>query len=458
MKSAGSFVISEFTNPSGEVVFRVSGQLDGKRIRKNLDSRTEAQAERQTLEIVRLQAESGVRTAVTRLTDSQLKEAEAAFHRLDGPTRSLAFYLEFALTNYRDPVHDLRLAEATAQYLALRESDHKQGHLSHRQFTSFRCEFRAINVAFRGKTVSELTAPALTEFFKRGNASRKTYNNRRGLLSTFLKYCVLKDWVADNVITKVPHFRGVGYRRGSAPALSAPQCAEIMLWAEDTNGGALVPFVALCLFAGIRPDLYEGEISKLDAREVRLDTGVILIEPNVSKVRMKRSITIQPNLATWLRAFPLTQFPISRDSVAGHFRVSPNHVSRLFKNEGMVAFNDYINYVRINRAKYFLKNRRQTMDEVAVSCGYSNASYFCRVFKKMTASRPARTGRSKAARRNAGKAAELIGAAGTAPDRRFHDPARARPPWIEGSCHHKARMLRARAANAATSPIVRIQW
>ena len=43
---------------------------------------------------------------------------------------------------------------------------------------------------------------------------------------------------------------------------------------------------------------------------MRLDTGVSLIEPHVSKVRMKRSVTIQPNLAEWLRAYPLDQFPI----------------------------------------------------------------------------------------------------------------------------------------------------
>ena len=41
-----------------------------------------------------------------------------------------------------------------------------------------------------------------------------------------------------------------------------------------------------------------------------MDAGVILIEPNVSKVRMKRNVTIQPNLAAWLRAYPLDKFPI----------------------------------------------------------------------------------------------------------------------------------------------------
>ena len=78
------------------------------------------------------------------------------------------------------------------------------------------------------------------------------------------------------------------------------------------------------------------------------------------------------------------QSPLTRESVAGHFRVSPNHVSRLFKREGLIAFNQYVTYVRINRAKYLLKHYRQSIDEVATACGFSEASYFCRVFRRMT--------------------------------------------------------------------------
>jgi hypothetical protein len=48
----------------------------------------------------------------------------------------------------------------------------------------------------------------------------------------------------------------------------------------------------------------------LKAESVQLDTGFIHIEPRVSKVRDKRMVSIQPNLAEWLRAFPLRSFPI----------------------------------------------------------------------------------------------------------------------------------------------------
>ena len=119
MNQATSFDISEFTNPSGEVVFRVSGQLDGKRVRKNFATRAAAQAERQVLEIAKLQSETGVRTAATRLEDEQLRETEAAFHRLEGRTRPLTFYLDFALINYRDPIQDMPLTDAASSVESL---------------------------------------------------------------------------------------------------------------------------------------------------------------------------------------------------------------------------------------------------------------------------------------------------------------------------------------------------
>ena len=57
MKQVTSCVISEITNPSREIVFRIAGWLDGKRIRKNCPTRADAEAERQILEVQRLQGE-----------------------------------------------------------------------------------------------------------------------------------------------------------------------------------------------------------------------------------------------------------------------------------------------------------------------------------------------------------------------------------------------------------------
>ncbi len=78
------------------------------------------------------------------------------------------------------------------------------------------------------------------------------------------------------------------------------------------------------------------------------------------------------------------QSPLTRDAVAGHFRITPTHVSRLFTREGMVSFNHYVTYVRVNWAKYLLRQHGQSIDEIATMCGFTETSYFCRVFKQKT--------------------------------------------------------------------------
>jgi len=89
MNHAASFTISEFTNPSGEVVFRVSGWIDGKRIRKNFPTGVEAKAETDAFEIQRLQGATDLQPTFTRLSEDLMHEAEAIFKRLSGRSHSL---------------------------------------------------------------------------------------------------------------------------------------------------------------------------------------------------------------------------------------------------------------------------------------------------------------------------------------------------------------------------------
>jgi AraC-like DNA-binding protein len=82
------------------------------------------------------------------------------------------------------------------------------------------------------------------------------------------------------------------------------------------------------------------------------------------------------------------QITVSRESVAKHFGLAPNHVSRLFRREGQTRFSDYLNLVRMNRAKFMLRNYGLPLKEVAAKCGYSDVAYFCRIFKKMNNETP----------------------------------------------------------------------
>jgi integrase len=307
--SDSTFDVTRYENRNGVISWRVSGWLHGLRVRKNFKSREEAGAERAALEAKAAQAASNVRAASTFLNDDQLREAEAAFRRLADAPKSLSFYLDFALANYRAPDREQSLADAVTTYLAFKQREHDQKLLSISQLDHIRRHLGVLKKRFPAVLVSQLTTQQLTAHCQRGNAGPKTINNRRGILHTFFKFAFQKDWVAANPVEKIPHHR-IAHRRGSATTLSAEQAEKLMHHVEQVDGGSLVPFFALALFAGIRPCVRHGEILKLKPEHVRLDTGVILIEPEVSKVRMKRSVAIQPNLAAWLKAYPLDRFPI----------------------------------------------------------------------------------------------------------------------------------------------------
>jgi len=308
MKQTSAFVISEFTNPSGEIVFRVAGWLDGNRIRKNFPTRQEARAEVDALEIQRLQGETGIRSTVTRLTEEQLHEAEAVIKRIQGKPHSLSFYVDFALANYRQPARQKALAEAVASYVATKERELEQDLISEPYVVRLRREMNRLPKRCPALTVADLTPARLVAYFEFGHGSRKTYNNRRGVISGFLKFAQQRDWIAENPLTKIPAHR-IRRRRGGAQTLAAAQAQELMEFVE-THHPAAVPFFALCLFAGIRPCLRTGEIVRLKPSHVRLAEGKIRIDGEVSKIREARSITIQPNLAAWLRAYPLETFSI----------------------------------------------------------------------------------------------------------------------------------------------------
>lgn len=82
------------------------------------------------------------------------------------------------------------------------------------------------------------------------------------------------------------------------------------------------------------------------------------------------------------------QQQLTRTLVAKHFGLHPCHISRLFRDEGHMRFSDYVNLVRIERAKFLLKNYDMPVKEISSNCGYSDTAYFCRLFRTLTGITP----------------------------------------------------------------------
>ena len=79
---------------------------------------------------------------------------------------------------------------------------------------------------------------------------------------------------------------------------------------------------------------------------------------------------------------------ITREKIASEFAITPNHLSRLFRQEGKMGFNDYLSYVRIAQAKLLLSRYQLNLDEIADRIGFKGGDYLGRVFRKNTGLTP----------------------------------------------------------------------
>lgn len=82
------------------------------------------------------------------------------------------------------------------------------------------------------------------------------------------------------------------------------------------------------------------------------------------------------------------QKSLSVESVASRIGLSPNYFSRLFQNTVGVSFREHLNRVRIEESRHLLISTDYPLTDIAIAVGFSDQSYFCRVFKKLVGVTP----------------------------------------------------------------------
>ena len=81
---------------------------------------------------------------------------------------------------------------------------------------------------------------------------------------------------------------------------------------------------------------------------------------------------------------------LSLDSVAREVRISPFYLSRIFRQVTGATFIDYLTAIRIRKAKELLRDPQYSVKEVSNLVGYSDPSYFSRVFRRVGGLPPSR--------------------------------------------------------------------
>ena len=80
--------------------------------------------------------------------------------------------------------------------------------------------------------------------------------------------------------------------------------------------------------------------------------------------------------------------PITLKQVADALYLSPSYVSKIFSDKLRYSFREYINSLRIEKAKNLLQNTNLPMAAMMYECGFSNQSSFNRIFRDFCGTTP----------------------------------------------------------------------
>lgn len=75
--------------------------------------------------------------------------------------------------------------------------------------------------------------------------------------------------------------------------------------------------------------------------------------------------------------------PLTLTETAKHFHFNPSYLSNYFSTHMHEGFIEYLNKIRIEEATKLLKKGTIPISEISEMVGYSDHSYFCKVFKKV---------------------------------------------------------------------------
>ncbi|MFP7168867.1 response regulator transcription factor [Terribacillus sp. FSL K6-0262] len=86
---------------------------------------------------------------------------------------------------------------------------------------------------------------------------------------------------------------------------------------------------------------------------------------------------------------------LSLSDIANHFHFSPSYLSNYFSAHSREGFSGYLNRVRIEAAINLLRQNDIPISKISEQVGFSDHSYFCRVFKKQTGYSPSQYRRKR---------------------------------------------------------------
>jgi integrase len=212
--------------------------------------------------------------------------AQNATERLKPFSKTIDDAVDYYVAHLEASARSITVAKLVPQLITAKETDG----LSKRYVYDLRSRLPRFASAFGEQMVATITAKEIDSWLRSLPVGPTTRNNFRRVLVTFFSGAMALGYAVDNPAAKTAKAKELD----TPPrTLTVAQTANLLVNATPQ----LLPYVAIGLFAGLRP----AELERLDWKDVHFD-GEQLIEITAakSKTARRRFVKIQPNLREWL--------------------------------------------------------------------------------------------------------------------------------------------------------------
>ena len=291
----------------------------GKRKRKFFETKRAAETECEKLETRR----DNFGVSLTAMTPARIAEAAEAYKLLEGGSASLLDAVHGFLAVQKARQSSVSFLELFNLFLEAKKDRNEQ----------YRRELRLTRdrfPQFHARLVSDISYRELEKPLMQISPGGR--NSVMRYLRAVFNYGIKRGYLIENPISRLDF---ADRPRKEVETLSNEQ-VEAMLnhaLAEDLQ---LLPFLVLGIFCGIRPD---GELQKVEWKDVGLADKVVTIRPEVSKTKRRRFIDLSDNAKSWLETF-MARAGIQRGRTVGDMTESGLRGHRIanWKAAGVTAW------------------------------------------------------------------------------------------------------------------------
>jgi integrase/recombinase XerD len=186
------------------------------------------------------------------------------------------------------PANGTTLEEASVECLQSK----KEAGMRPRYISSLKSVLGQFCLSFPGSEVDSITGEDVSYWLNSNDWSAATRRSKLTDIRTLFSFSIKKGYRVDNPAKEIEKPR---FDEKPPEILTPDQCRELLQTVVDQDLG-LVPYVSVCLFAGLRP---EQEASQLDWSDFKATT--VEVRAATAKSRKRRLVDIQPNLKVWLK-------------------------------------------------------------------------------------------------------------------------------------------------------------